>query len=88
MITKDYCIYVIKMITKRKGEKMANPDKLQKYLSDSGKKKKLLAMQASISRPRLDSILKHPETATVGQADSICKELCIDEIAKREIFLP
>lgn len=67
---------------------MANPDKLQKYLSDSGKKKKFLAMQASISRPRLDSILKHPETATVGQADSICKELGIDELEKKEIFLP
>ena len=88
MITKDYCIYVIKMITKRKGEKMANPEKLNRYLIESGKKKYYLAQKILVSRPRLDSILKHPDTATVGQADLICSELAINEEDKREIFLP
>lgn len=67
---------------------MANPQLLDDYWRKSGKKKVYLAEKAGVSRPRLDYIFEHPETATVGQADVLAKELTIVATDKKCIFLP
>lgn len=67
---------------------MANPQLLEMYWKKSGKKKVYLAEKTNISRPRLDYIFLHPETATVGQADILSKEMSIASTDKKIIFLP
>lgn len=67
---------------------MANPQLLDIYWHNSGRKKVYLAEKADISRPRLDYIFSHPETATVGQADVLCKEMSINANDRKDIFLP
>lgn len=67
---------------------MANPQLLESRWKSSGKKKIFLAEKLNVSRPRLDYIFEHPETATVGQADELCKELLISAADKKVIFLP
>ena len=67
---------------------MANAILLQELLRDSGKTKSHVASKAKVSRPRLDNILEHPETATYGQADAISRELSMKADVRNEIFLP
>lgn len=67
---------------------MANAALLDRIVRESGKTKTHLATKAGVSRPRLDTIISDPESATVFQAEMLCEELRIDEIGRREIFLP
>lgn len=67
---------------------MANPQLLEKRWKESGKKKIYLAEKINVSRPRLDYIFSHPDSATVSQADGLCKELSIVAPDKKQIFLP
>lgn len=67
---------------------MANPKLLEKFWKDSGKTKTFLSAKINVSRPRLDYIFLHPETATVGQADGLSKELGMKVADRNEIFLP
>lgn len=67
---------------------MANPQLLDLMWKESGKKKINIAKKMNVSRPRLDYIFEHPETATVGQADVLCKELSILSTERRVIFYP
>ena len=67
---------------------MANAALLERLVKESGKTKTHLAIKARVSRPRLDTIISDPESATLFQAESLCEELRIDEKARREIFLP
>jgi len=67
---------------------MANPQILEEKWKRSGKTKVFLSKKMNISRPRLDYIFEHPETATVGQADILSKEFSISASDKRIIFLP
>lgn len=65
---------------------MPNPQLLEKRWKESGKKKIYLAKKINVSRPRLDYIFEHPETATVGQADLLSKELSISAMEKNLFF--
>lgn len=67
---------------------MANPQLLDEYWKLSGKKKIFLSKKINVSRPRLDYIFEHPETATFGQADDLGKELDIPTVDRKKIFLP
>lgn len=67
---------------------MANATLLKQNLKASGKKKSHLAAKANVSRPRLNYILDHPETATYGQASALSSELNFDSDTRNVIFLP
>lgn len=66
---------------------MNKTNMLKSYLAKSGKKKIYIAEKANVSRPRLDYIFLHPETATVGQAEAISRELSISDSDKMIIFM-
>lgn len=61
---------------------------LDNYRISSGKKKSFVSEKINVSRPRLNTILKHPETATTSQADGLCKEFGINKKDRDFIFLP
>lgn len=67
---------------------MANANLLAEKLSNSGITKCRLCEKMGISRPRLDTILKSPETATVCQADVLSYELRINSHERKDIFMP
>lgn len=67
---------------------MANPQLLDLMWKKSGKKKTYLSEVINVSRPRLDYIFKHPETATTGQAEGLSKELSILSKDRKDIFMP
>lgn len=67
---------------------MADIQLLEEKFEDSGKTKTHLSKKISVSRPRLNYIFKHPESATLDQADGLSKELSINATEKRKIFYP
>ena len=67
---------------------MANAKLLNEKFIASGKTKTHLAHKMNVSRPRLDTILESPDTATVVQADILASELNLLSAEKKEIFLP
>lgn len=67
---------------------MADTQLLDKYYRESCKKKTALAEKINVSRPRLNYIFSHPESATVGQATDLSKELGIPAADTKKIFLP
>ena len=67
---------------------MADSEMLKKYLKDSGKSKTHVSTKAMVSRPRLDKILDHPETATAFQAMALSKELEVPSDMQPIIFYP
>lgn len=92
MITQLYSISVIKMITQhmvKGGVKMNEKAQLlDDFWKGSGKKKTYLAEKINVSRPRLNYIFEHPDSATVGQADGLCRELNIKKVDRDFIFIP
>lgn len=58
------------------------------YFLASGKTKTFLADKINVSRPRLDAIFDNPMSATVSQADGLCKEFGIKKNDRDFIFLP
>lgn len=67
---------------------MANAQLLELRRKESGKTKKFLAEKMRVSRPRLYSIFKNPETATVFQGDILVFELNLNDDDRTDIFLP
>lgn len=67
---------------------MANAQLLEEKWKASGKTKTYLAKKINVSRPRLDYIFSHPASATVGQADSLSKEMNILSNERKDIFYP
>lgn len=61
---------------------------LNAFWKESGKTKTYLAKKIGVSRPRLDYIFEHPDTATWSQAEVLSKELSIKAAPKDNIFLP
>lgn len=62
---------------------------LDNYFRESGKSKQHLCHKLMVSRPRLDTILDKPDTATVGQARILKEELNIRSAKDFDtIFLP
>lgn len=62
---------------------------LDDYFQEAGKSKQRLCHKMLVSRPRLDKILEHPETATVFQAKVLKEELFIRSVKDFDtIFLP
>lgn len=53
----------------------------------SGKTKTFLSNRLGVSRPRLDYIFEHPDTATWEQAEMLSKELTLKVDDKKQIFL-
>lgn len=60
---------------------------LTKSWRASGKTKTFLSSRLGVSRPRLDYIFEHPDTATWEQAEVLSKELTLKVDDKRQIFL-
>lgn len=67
---------------------MNSSELLYDFWKNSGKTKTHLAKKLDVSRPRLDYIFEHPETATWSQAEVLAKELSIKSEPKDKIFLP
>ena len=62
---------------------------LDAYFKASGKTKQHICYKLMVSRPRLDTILDKPDTATVGQARILKEELNIRSAKDFDtIFLP
>ena len=66
---------------------MSDSTALNLYLKKSGKKKAHIVEKTGVSRPRLETILENPETATYEQALILEDELSILPSDMGKIFL-
>lgn len=66
---------------------MTSVEMLEECWKASGKTKTFLSAKLNVSRPRLDYIFAHPDTATWNQAEILSKEFDMNKDVKKFIFL-